>query len=273
LVSSSKNGFGRPSPRNHQPRSVGTRKATRPSERGGGARRERTDGGVLEDSAKRGTEHVISGTASIVSHERMNDADHRKAWTGSVADRGPAAISVPSENPVGELQAAHGVRACSKPHAACWHMEDVRSARCIEHVRPLEEMGKRLTVLAVADETETSMWRNVVRDSAHVAAAAAKREILRVLSWQCDLHGCTRSFAWSAPVFGVTPCARSIRLKLPREGTMTASAMPADQFWQIIERAARSGYDQDDHMEALRLVLHELSRRSLGQPLMMGSSR
>jgi len=40
---------------------------------------------------------------------------------------------------------------------------------------------------------------------------------------------------------------------------MTASAMPAVQFWQIIERAARSDHDPDAHMEALRVVLLELS--------------
>lgn len=40
---------------------------------------------------------------------------------------------------------------------------------------------------------------------------------------------------------------------------MTASAMPADQFWQIIDRAARSDCDPDAHMEALRVVLRELS--------------
>jgi hypothetical protein len=30
---------------------------------------------------------------------------------------------------------------------------------------------------------------------------------------------------------------------------MTASTMPADQFWKIIERAARSDHDPDAHME------------------------
>jgi len=35
--------------------------------------------------------------------------------------------------------------------------------------------------------------------------------------------------------------------------------MPADQFWQIIERAARSDRDSDAHLEALRVVLRELS--------------
>jgi Protein of unknown function (DUF4240) len=40
---------------------------------------------------------------------------------------------------------------------------------------------------------------------------------------------------------------------------MTASAMSADQFWRIIGRAARSDHDPDAHMEALRVVLRELS--------------
>ena len=40
---------------------------------------------------------------------------------------------------------------------------------------------------------------------------------------------------------------------------MTESAMPADQFWQIIERAARSEGDPDAHLEALRMGLSELS--------------
>ena len=40
---------------------------------------------------------------------------------------------------------------------------------------------------------------------------------------------------------------------------MTASAMPADRFWQIIERASGSDGDPDAHMEALRVALRELS--------------
>ncbi len=35
--------------------------------------------------------------------------------------------------------------------------------------------------------------------------------------------------------------------------------MPADQFWQIIGRAARSDHHPHAHMEALRVVLRELS--------------
>jgi hypothetical protein len=57
-------------------------------------------------------------------------------------------------------------------------MEDVRSARCIEHVRPIKEARERVAVLAVADETKAGMRRDTVRDAAHVAAPAAKLEIL-----------------------------------------------------------------------------------------------
>jgi hypothetical protein len=150
-------------------------------------RRERPDGGALEDLAKGRAEHVISGTVSIVAHERMNDADNREAWAGSVADRGPATISVPAEDLAGEVQAAHSVRAGGKLHTARWHVEDVCSTRFIEHVWPLEEARERLTVLAVADETEAGVRRNFVRDAAHVAASAAKQEILRALSHKTQL--------------------------------------------------------------------------------------
>ena len=40
---------------------------------------------------------------------------------------------------------------------------------------------------------------------------------------------------------------------------MSPSEMPADQFWQIIERAARSDHDPDAHIEALQMVLRDLS--------------
>jgi Protein of unknown function (DUF4240) len=40
---------------------------------------------------------------------------------------------------------------------------------------------------------------------------------------------------------------------------MTASPMPADKFWRIIERAAQSAHDPDAHAEALRTALHGLS--------------
>ena len=40
---------------------------------------------------------------------------------------------------------------------------------------------------------------------------------------------------------------------------MIASPMPADKFWQIIERAATAADDRDAHVEALRAALRELS--------------
>jgi len=57
-------------------------------------------------------------------------------------------------------------------------MEDVRSTCRIEHVRPIKEARERLAVLAIADETKADMRRDTIRDAAHVAAPAAKQEIL-----------------------------------------------------------------------------------------------
>src|SRR6516162_4963924 len=108
----------------------------------------------------------------------MNEADNRKARAGSVADRGPATISVPAEDLVGEAQAAQSVHARSKLHATCWHLEDLCSARCVEHVRPLEEARERLAVLAVADEAEDGVRRNFARDTAHAATPAAQRKVM-----------------------------------------------------------------------------------------------
>src|SRR5262249_60035622 len=110
----------------------------------------------------------------------MNEADNREARAGSVADWGPATISVPAEDLAGQAQAAHGVGARGKLHAARWHLEDVGSARCVEHVRPFEETRERLAVLAIADKTEASVRRNFPGDAAHAAAATAKREVLGV---------------------------------------------------------------------------------------------
>jgi hypothetical protein len=106
----------------------------------------------------------------------------RPTRAGHVADRSPAAICVPAEDLAGELQAAHSVRARGQLHAARRHMEDVCSARWIEHVRPLEEARERLAVPAVADEAKAGVRRNVARDAAHVAAPAGKREDYRVQS-------------------------------------------------------------------------------------------
>src|SRR5207244_3557762 len=92
---------------------------------------------------------------------------------------GAAAIGVPAEDLAGEAQATHRVRAGGQRHAARWHLEDVRGACCVEHVRPLEEARESLAVLAVADEAEAGRRGNVARDALHTAAPAAKREILR----------------------------------------------------------------------------------------------
>jgi len=112
----------------------------------------------------------------------MNEADKREARTGSVADRVFATISIPAVDLAGEAQATHGVRARGQFHAAHGHLEDICSARCIERVRPREEARERLAVVTVADEAETRVRPDLVRNAAHVAAPATKREILGVLS-------------------------------------------------------------------------------------------
>lgn len=45
----------------------------------------------------------------------------------------------------------------------------------------------------------------------------------------------------------------------PMENPMTAIAMPADEFWEIIERAALSNHDPAAHVQALRTELHQLT--------------
>jgi hypothetical protein len=144
-------------------------------------RRKRPDRGALEDSAKGRAEQLFPGAAAGI-HERMNESDDRKARTGSVADRGVATIRVPTEDLAGELQATHRLRACCQLHAACWHMEDIRPARRIEHVRSFEEARKRLAVLAIADETEPGVRCNFVCGATHLAAPATKRESIRDFS-------------------------------------------------------------------------------------------
>jgi len=111
----------------------------------------------------------------------MNHGDDREARAGGgVADRGPATIGVPAEDAlVGKAQAPHGVRTRSEFHAPGRHLEDVRTAGGVEHVRPLQEACERLAVLTVADEAEAGGRRDVARNAAHVAALAPKREVQR----------------------------------------------------------------------------------------------
>ena len=129
----------------------------------------------------------------------MNESDNREARTGSVADWGAATISVPTEDFAREMQAAYRVRARCKLHAARWHVENICSACCIEHVRSLEEARKRLAVLAVADETGAGVRRNFVCDAAHMAAPAAKRESIWVLSHSTSIVDPTRWVRFRRP--------------------------------------------------------------------------
>jgi hypothetical protein len=123
------------------------------------------------------------GGPSTSSREWPSVSWSMKEWIrptagGGVADRGPATIGVPAEDLAGEAQAAHGVGARGKLHAARRHLEDVCPARCIEHVRPLEKARERLAILAVADKSEAGGRCNLACDAAHVAAPAPKRQVL-----------------------------------------------------------------------------------------------
>jgi hypothetical protein len=44
---------------------------------------------------------------------------------------------------------------------------------------------------------------------------------------------------------------------------MSTDALPAEQFWQIIERAGRFDPDPESHVEALRVALQELSLEAI----------
>src|SRR5215510_15095922 len=44
---------------------------------------------------------------------------------------------------------------------------------------------------------------------------------------------------------------------------MTVSPMPADQFWQIIDHAAKSAQDRDVHVKVLRTTLRKLNLEEL----------
>jgi hypothetical protein len=122
----------------------------------------------------------------LKAHERMKHSHKREARASCVADRGPATIGVPAEDLAGQLQATHSVRARGKSHTARWHLEYVRSACCVEHVRPIEETRERLTVLTVADEAKAGGRHNLAGSAAHLAAPAPKWEVY----WACLTHYC-----------------------------------------------------------------------------------
>ena len=54
---------------------------------------------------------------------------------------------------------------------------------------------------------------------------------------------------------------------------MTEAPMPADKFWQIVNRAAKSDHDPEAHMEALRTILRELSLEEIIFPPSLGRRR
>src|SRR5262245_47121317 len=115
---------------------------------------------------------------SIVAHERMYEPDNRKARPRrSIANRGPATIGVPAEDLTGKPHATHRVRASGKLHATRWHLENVCSSCRVQHIRPFEKACERLTILAIANEAESSGRPYRVRDALHVAAPAPKREV------------------------------------------------------------------------------------------------
>ena len=131
---------------------------------------------LLKQPAKRRAERLIPGAAvGAMIHEGMNKADNRKARAGRVGDRGPATIGVPAEHPTREVQAADGVRARRKCHATGRHVEDVRSACAVQHVRPPQKARERLTIAAVANEAEAPIGRHVVSYAAHMPAPTAER--------------------------------------------------------------------------------------------------
>jgi hypothetical protein len=72
-------------------------------------------------------------TVGLVVHEGMNHADDWEARpSGGVGNRGPAAIGVPAQDPLGEAQTPQGVRAHGELHMPGRRLEDVGSAGRVE---------------------------------------------------------------------------------------------------------------------------------------------
>src|SRR5262249_12996500 len=99
-------------------------------------------------------------------HERMYEADNRKAWPCcGIANWCATTIGVPAQDLAGEPDATHRTCASAKLHATRWHLEDVCSACRVEHVRPFEEARERLAICAIANKAEASGRRNLARDT------------------------------------------------------------------------------------------------------------
>ena len=148
------------------------------------SRWQRSAGRAFVEATPGRTQYRIPGTSgrfgadeSLV-HERMNETNDREARTRrSIADRRPATIGVPAQDPFGIAQAAHGVGACSQRDAARRHLIDVGTACPIEHVGPIEKARESLAVLAVADEAGAGGRRHIAGDAAHAATRAPERKI------------------------------------------------------------------------------------------------
>jgi hypothetical protein len=133
------------------------------------------------DATERWAERFVAGTtAGFGTHERMDQGDNREARAGGgVGDRSSTTIGVPAQDlrVVAEAQAPEGVRPRGEPHAARRHLENVRPARRVEHIRSIEKKRERLAILAVADKPEASGRRDLACKSANVTAPAAKRKV------------------------------------------------------------------------------------------------
>jgi hypothetical protein len=108
-------------------------------------RRQRSGGGVFTNAAERRAEHLAAAPAIALM---VNEGNHREARAGGgVGDRRPATIGVPAQDLgfVTQTQASYGVDARGDLHAARRHLKDVRSARGVEHVPPLEQARECLS--------------------------------------------------------------------------------------------------------------------------------
>ena len=116
--------------------------------------------------------------ARLVIHKRMDKADEREAWSDGIADGGAATIGIPVKDAMGrEAHATHRISTDSKLDAADWHLEDVCSARFVEHVRSFQKTRERLTILAVADKAQACGWPHHASDTAHVTTSTAQRNL------------------------------------------------------------------------------------------------
>jgi hypothetical protein len=119
-------------------------------------RGQRSDSRTSENVAQRRPEHILSRSAVRLAQESGDQADDREARAGRIGDRSPATFGVPAKDPAGEAQTSHGVSACGQLYPARRHMKNVRSARGVKHIRPLEETRE----CQVHGGTLRALWRS-----------------------------------------------------------------------------------------------------------------